>query len=106
MKIFLLSVMLVVSLLAATLASAQSAVVNTQGKCPSGWRKSNGYCVAGHRGSSRAVQSIGGKCPSGWTNRQGYCVPRSERASDAVAKVNGECPSGHYSSSNGFCMKR
>ena len=42
------------------------------GSCPSGWRSSGQYCVAGL--SAKGIMIKVGSCPSGWRSSGNYCV--------------------------------
>lgn len=109
MKIFWVSVLLVVSLLAVPLANAQGAVVSINGKCPAGWSESRGYCTPRSSSyDSRAVASVNGKCPAGWRENRGFCTPGSfvDSTENAVVKINGRCPSGYRESYKGHCVTK
>jgi hypothetical protein len=49
--------------------------------------------LIGHVRAEPLPQSKVGKCPSGYRESEGYCAPLNDRAPAAVPKI-GSCPSG------------
>ena len=83
-------------------AKAQGAIASVNGKCPSGWSESRGYCTPRSGRNEQAVHSANGRCPSGWrSSYEDFCVPRNqaygrpEKAAPVAAR-DGRCPNNRY----------